>query len=79
MLLNWHPVYSGSDYVDDHQRLLDAFADPGDAAVVAVRHHLRLTEDLIVPELEHYSSRVVVATDAPRPRRPTDDAAQPGP
>ncbi len=20
MLLNWHPVYSGSDYVDDHQR-----------------------------------------------------------
>jgi DNA-binding GntR family transcriptional regulator len=63
MLLNWHPVYSGSDYVDDHQRLLDAFAEPGDAAVVAVRDHLRLTEGLIVPELEHYSSRIV-ATDA---------------
>jgi DNA-binding GntR family transcriptional regulator len=59
MLLNWHPVYSGSDYVDDHQGLLDAFAGPGDAAVVAVRLHLRLTEDLIVPELEQYSSRVV--------------------
>ena len=29
MLLNWHPVYSGSDYVDDHQRLLDAFARLG--------------------------------------------------
>jgi DNA-binding GntR family transcriptional regulator len=58
MLLNWHPVYSGSDYVDDHQRLLDAFAGAGDAAVVAARDHLRLTEDLIVPELEHYSNRV---------------------
>jgi len=62
MLLNWHPVYSSSDYVDDHQGLLDAFTGPGDAAVVAVRDHLRLTEDLIVPEVEHYSSRVV-ATD----------------
>jgi DNA-binding GntR family transcriptional regulator len=62
MLLNWHPVYSSSDYVDDHQRLLDAFARDGDAAVIAVRDHLRLTEDLIVPELEHYSSKVV-ATD----------------
>jgi DNA-binding GntR family transcriptional regulator len=62
MLLNWHPVYSSSDYVDDHQGLLDAFGRSGDAAVVAVRDHLRLTEDLIVPEVEHYSSRVV-ATD----------------
>ena len=64
MLLNWHPVYSGSDYVDDHQRLLDAFAGAGDAAVVAVRQHLRLTETLIVPELEHYSSRVVATVPA---------------
>jgi DNA-binding GntR family transcriptional regulator len=59
MLLNWHPVYSRSEYVDDHQGLLDAFAASGDAAVVAVRDHLRLTEHLIVPEVEHYSSRVV--------------------
>jgi DNA-binding GntR family transcriptional regulator len=64
MLLNWHPVYSGSDYADDHQGLLDAFADPGDAAVVAVRDHLRLTEDLIVGELEQYSSRVVATIPA---------------
>jgi DNA-binding GntR family transcriptional regulator len=64
MLLNWHPVYSGSDYVDDHQGLLDAFAGSGDAAVAAVRHHLRMTESLIVPELEHYSSRVVATAPA---------------
>ena len=71
MLLNWHPVYSGSDYVDDHQRLLDAFAGSGDAAVVAVRDHLRLTEGLIVPELEHYSSRVVATHRRTRRARPT--------
>jgi DNA-binding GntR family transcriptional regulator len=79
MLLNWHPVYSGSDYVDDHQRLLDAFADSGDAAVVAVRQHLRLTEDLIVPELEHYSSRVVATVPTAMPATatvPTVDATQ---
>jgi DNA-binding GntR family transcriptional regulator len=64
MLLNWHPVYSSSDYVDDHQGLLDAFAGSGDAAVIAVRHHLRLSEDLIVPELEHYSSKVVATVPA---------------
>jgi DNA-binding GntR family transcriptional regulator len=58
MVLNWHPVYSSSDYVDDHQRLLDAFAETGEAAVVAVRDHLRLTEDLIVLAVEHYSTRV---------------------
>ena len=71
MLLNWHPVYSGSDYVNDHQGLLDAFAASGDAAVVAVRDHLRLTEGLIVPEVEHYSSRVV----APIPSAETPAAA----
>jgi DNA-binding GntR family transcriptional regulator len=59
MLLNWHPGYPSSDYVDDHQRLLDAFAAPGDAAVIAVRDHLRLTARLIVPVVEHYSSRVL--------------------
>ena len=58
MLLNWHPVDSGSDYVDDHQQLLDAF-DGGDA-VAAVRDHLRLSEQLLVPVVEHYSSRLFV-------------------
>jgi DNA-binding GntR family transcriptional regulator len=61
MLLNWHPVYSGSDYVDDHQQLLDAFED-GDA-VAAVRDHLRLSERLIVPVVEHYSSRLRAVDD----------------
>ncbi len=61
MLLNWHPLYSGSDYVDDHQRLLDAF-DDGDP-VAAVRDHLRLSEQLIVPVVEHYSNRLRVVGD----------------
>ena len=63
MLLNWHPVYSGSDYVDDHQQLLDAFEDRDDP-VVAVREHLRLSEQLIVPVVENYSSRLRVVDDA---------------
>ena len=29
MLLNWHPVYSVSDYASDHQRLLDALESAG--------------------------------------------------
>jgi DNA-binding GntR family transcriptional regulator len=61
MLLNWHPVYSGSDYVDDHQQLFEAF-ERGDA-VAAVRDHLRLSEQLIVPVVEHYSSRLRVVDD----------------
>ena len=63
MLLNWHPVYSGSDYVDDHQQLLDAFEDRDDP-VVAVREHLRLSEQLIVGVVETYSSRLRVVDDA---------------
>ncbi|HEX5191373.1 MAG TPA: GntR family transcriptional regulator [Solirubrobacteraceae bacterium] len=61
MLLNWHPVYSGSDYVDDHQQLLDAFE--GGDAVAAVREHLRLSERLIVAVVETYSSRLRVVDD----------------
>ena len=61
MLLNWHPIYSGSDYVDDHQQLLDAFGD-GDP-VAAVREHLRLSEKLISPVVENYSSRLRVVDD----------------
>jgi DNA-binding GntR family transcriptional regulator len=77
MLLNWHPVYSGSDYVNDHQGLLDAFAASGDAAVVAVRDHLRLTEGLIVPEVEHYSSRVVAPIPSAETPAVAGSAAQP--
>jgi DNA-binding GntR family transcriptional regulator len=61
MLLNWHPVYSGSDYVDDHQRLLDAFGQAD--AVAAVRDHLDLSQHLIVPVVEHYSTRLRVIDD----------------
>jgi DNA-binding GntR family transcriptional regulator len=61
MLLNWHPVYSGSDYVDDHQQLLDAF-ERGEA-IAAVRDHLRLSERLIVGVVEHYSSRLRAVDD----------------
>ena len=73
MLLNWHPVYSGSDYVDDHLQVLDAF-DGGDP-IAAVRDHLRLSEELIVPVVEHYSSRLRVvderATTQASPTSPT--------
>jgi DNA-binding GntR family transcriptional regulator len=61
MLLNWHPIYAGSDYVDDHQQLLDAFE--GGDPVAAVREHLRLSEELISPVVEHYSSRLRVVGD----------------
>ena len=75
MLLNWHPDYSSSDYVDDHQRLLDAFGAPGDAAVLAVRDHLRLTEDLIVPAVEDYSTRVSTPAPATLALHVLDDPA----
>jgi DNA-binding GntR family transcriptional regulator len=58
MMLNWHPVYSVSDYVDDHQELLEAIAarDPGAGEVV--RAHLTLTVELIVGEATRYANRV---------------------
>ena len=61
MLLNWHPVYSVTDYASEHQTLLDAMraADPG--AAEAVRAHLMLTVDLILQEAERYASRVASA------------------
>ena len=50
MLLNWHPVYRLSDYVADHQELLNAIevADPNTPELV--RRHLELSERLIVQE-----------------------------
>jgi DNA-binding GntR family transcriptional regulator len=61
MLLNWHPVYSVSDYVSDHQALLDAIQarDPG--AVEIARSHLQLTADLIVAEARRYAARLASA------------------
>ncbi|MGI8711921.1 MAG: GntR family transcriptional regulator [Solirubrobacteraceae bacterium] len=61
MLLNWHPVYSVSDYASEHQTLLDALraADPG--AAEAVRAHLMLTVELILQEAERYASRLASA------------------
>jgi DNA-binding GntR family transcriptional regulator len=58
MLLNWHPVYSVTDYVADHQRLLDAIVarDPGAGEVV--RAHLELTVDLLAQEATRYADRV---------------------
>lgn len=52
MLLNWHPVYSLSDYVADHQELLDAIQARDPAAVDVVRAHLKLSSDLIVGEAD---------------------------
>ncbi len=75
MVLNWHPVYSGSDYVDDHQRLIDAFADGGDAAVRTVGEHLRWSEELIVGVVERYSSRVCGERDDPGTTDTTSSAA----
>ena len=61
MLLNWHPVYSVSDYVADHQRLLDAMQREDPQAGDAVRAHLMLTVDLIMQEAERYASRLASA------------------
>jgi DNA-binding GntR family transcriptional regulator len=48
MLLNWHPVYSLSDYVADHQELLDAIETRDPRTVERVRAHLQLSAELIV-------------------------------
>jgi len=61
MLLNWHPVYSVSDYVADHQTVLDAIRAGGPAAAAAVSAHLQLTVDLIVQEATRYASRLASA------------------
>ena len=58
MLLNWHPVYSFSDYVADHQQLLDAIETRAPAAWEVVRAHLNLTVDLIVQEAGRYADRL---------------------
>lgn len=61
MLLNWHPVYSVSDYVSEHQQLLDELERNDAHAGEAVRAHLGLTVDLILQEAERYASRLASA------------------
>ncbi len=61
MLLNWHPVYPVSDYVEDHQALLAAIEVRDPAAGEVVREHLQLTVDLIVAEAMRYADRLTNA------------------
>ena len=61
MLLNWHPVYSVSDYVADHQKLLEAIASRNPAAGDVVRAHLVLTVDLLTEEATRYADRLTSA------------------
>ncbi len=61
MLLNWHPVYSVSDYVADHHKLLEAIASRDPAAGDVVRAHLVLTVDLLTEEATRYANRVTSA------------------
>ncbi|HEY5430851.1 MAG TPA: GntR family transcriptional regulator [Solirubrobacteraceae bacterium] len=58
MLLNWHPVYAVSDYVADHQQLLDAIASRDPGAAETVRAHLQLTVDLLGRETMRYADRL---------------------
>jgi DNA-binding GntR family transcriptional regulator len=58
MLLNWHPVYPVSDYVTDHQKLLQVVADRDPAAGDVVREHLVLSLDLLTEEASRYADRL---------------------
>jgi DNA-binding GntR family transcriptional regulator len=61
MLLNWHPVYSVSDYVADHQKLLEAIASRDPGAGDVVRAHLVLTVNLLTEEATRYAARLTSA------------------
>ncbi len=68
MLLNWHPVYSLSDYVADHQQLLEAIETRAPAAGDVVRAHLKLSVDLIVQEAGRYADRLASTESLVQPR-----------
>ena len=61
MLLNWHPVYPISDYVADHQKLLEAITHRDPGARDVVRAHLELTVDLLTEEATRYATRLTSA------------------
>ncbi|MGH2913783.1 MAG: GntR family transcriptional regulator [Solirubrobacteraceae bacterium] len=63
MLLHWHPVYSASDYVTDHQLVLDAIENCDHCAGDVVRAHLMLTVELITGEASRYADRLVSAAN----------------
>ena len=63
MLLNWHPVYPVSDYVSDHQKLLQALAERDPGAGDMVRAHLELTVHLLAEEATRYADRLT-STDS---------------
>jgi DNA-binding GntR family transcriptional regulator len=55
MLLSHHPPYPWTDYVADHERLLEALAEGDPRAPDLVSEHLRLSARLIADELSRAS------------------------
>jgi DNA-binding GntR family transcriptional regulator len=62
MLLHHHPVYPASDYVDDHQRLLEALERRDPETPDLIVQHLRLSARLIGDELAREASENGPAT-----------------
>jgi DNA-binding GntR family transcriptional regulator len=56
MLLHHHPVYPASDYVDDHERLVEALERRDPETPDLVVQHLRLSARLIGDELAREAS-----------------------
>ena len=69
MLLRHHPDYAWSDYVSDHERLLEAIERRDPATPDLVAAHLRLSKDLIASELAHEGEEPPMTQDPPRPDR----------
>jgi DNA-binding GntR family transcriptional regulator len=72
MLLNWHPIYPGSDYAGDHDVLLRALESRDPNVADVARDHLTLSVDLILQEAKAYAGRLATAerlvhTDGPEP------------
>jgi DNA-binding GntR family transcriptional regulator len=68
MLLTHHPPYPWTDYVADHERLLEALVEGDPRAPDLVSEHLRLSARLIADELSRSSEDGADARgDTPRP------------
>jgi DNA-binding GntR family transcriptional regulator len=68
MLLSHHPPYPWTDYVADHERLLEALAEGDARAPDLVSEHLRLSARLIADELSRACQDGADARgDTPRP------------